>query len=95
LGDFSPIRLLLEAHYDFTDYLNGSILGYFLFNQYILHFHLKKQFKNTVCCRYFKVSKVVGWDCFRLSNLHFLAWQLFWLLLKKLAEFSPIFGHPE
>ncbi len=34
LGNFSPIRLLLEANYDFENRIvaqrNGNILGYFL-----------------------------------------------------------------
>ncbi len=44
LGDFSPI---------------GLLLGLLFVLAILLNFHLNKQFQSMICCRYFKVSKVV------------------------------------
>ncbi len=48
---------------------NGNNLGYFLAEPNLLKFHLNRQFQNMICCRKFKVSKVVWQRCFKLSNL--------------------------
>ncbi len=40
---------------DEVDRRNCNNLGYFLFKQFFLHFHLNRQFQNMVC-RYFEVS---------------------------------------
>ncbi len=55
-------------------------------------FTFNKQCQNMVCCRYFKVSKVVRCP-FLVSNRaliqlfwHFLAWQLFRLLFSKIWQ---------
>jgi hypothetical protein len=60
LGDFSPIVLLLAAHYDFLKSPNKwQHFGLLFAVASLLHFHLNKQFQNMVCCKYFMVSKVV------------------------------------
>ncbi len=75
LGDFSPI---------------GLLLGLLFVLAILLNFHLNKQFQSMLCCRYFKVSKVVYCRCFGLSNWEllqifwpFLTWQLLGLFFDK------------
>jgi hypothetical protein len=76
LGDFSQIELLLEAHYDFLKRRSRpkkwQHFGLLFAVANLLHFHLNKQFKNMVYCRYFKVSKVVLCRCLGIFKLSFL-----------------------
>jgi hypothetical protein len=63
--------LILEAQCDFfkdeVAQRNGKFLSYFQLCNF-LHFDLIKQFQNSVSCRNFKFSKVVGFKHFALSN---------------------------
>jgi hypothetical protein len=96
------IGLLLELHWDFlkrrSSRRNGAFQGFFLPKQIVLHIQLNKQFQNMVCCRYFKVLKVVWCRLLDfqkdLSCIKFVVWQLFWPLYKKLGAFLQSSGHP-
>jgi hypothetical protein len=64
-------------------------LGYFLLKQ-LLHFHLNRRIRNVVCFRYFKVSKLVGYN-FLAFNFIFVIniWATFWASFWKIGQFSP------
>ncbi len=80
---------------------NGNILGYFLFKQIYYIFILKRHIQNIVYCRYFKVSKVVRYRYFGLSNWtlldifwHFFGLEMFGVLFEKMGIFFETSGHP-
>ncbi len=98
---FSPIGLLLEALNNFLKTWSSPMklwhFGLLFVEANLFHFKLNEQFQNMVCCRYFKVSKVVWCRCFGFSNeLCCRYFGLFWLedclgyFLKNWANFwSP------
>ncbi len=98
MGDFLPIGLLLEDHNDFFEKMKKpkimvTFWAIFCFSKFIT-FLPYKQFQKLVCCRYFKVLKVVRCRCFGFSNYAllqifwpFLTWQLFCLFFEKFGNF--------
>ncbi len=76
-------RLIMIFWKDEVAQNNGNYLGYILFKQ-IYYICILLQFQNMICCRYFKVSKVVRCRCFGLSNWAFFDLATFWAILWKI-----------
>jgi hypothetical protein len=97
-------QLLLENHKIFwkdeVAQRNDNIFGLLFAESNLLLFHLNWWFQNTVCCWYFKVSKVVWCRCFGLLNaalMKILAWFCLgtvWATIWRKRLFFKCFGHP-
>jgi hypothetical protein len=98
LGDFSPIWLLLEAHWVLINDVaqrNGDILGYFWL-KHLFYISTKK----ISLTKWFDVDILWFQVCFDVDILDFqicILWlgNYFGLMLKILGKISPqSFGHP-
>ncbi len=59
LAYYEKVQLMAVKSFITLETVCGTQFGLLFVLANLLHFHLNKQFHNMVCCRYFKVSKVV------------------------------------
>ncbi len=97
IGAFFHIWLLLKPTVFFSP-IRGYILGYFLLNEFFLHFYLIKHFQSKICCIYFKVLK---WFDVNVLDFqidlwckYFLSRWLFWPSFLKIGRVFLKSGHP-